>query len=169
MLVATPLEVLRRRLERNDTFTAELPLASGPETVTFPATWPGGALVIFPRLIEQLEANPDDEPWDGTLVERATLTAVGQLGCKGKPDENGLVEIGYGLVLEVWGRGYATETVGVLVSWLLEQPSVRVVTAECLETNHASVRVLQKTGFKQVGQKPDEEGTLLLWERKPSD
>ena len=170
MLVATPLEVLRRRLERNDTFTAELPLASGPETVTFPATWPGGALVIFPRLIEQLEANPDDEPWDGTLVERATLTAVGQLGCKGKPDENGLIEIGYNiLVLEARERGYATETVGVLVSWLLEQPSVRVVTAECLETNHASVRVLQKTGFKQVGQKPDEEETLLLWERKPSD
>ena len=165
VLVATPLDVLKGRLEQ-DTFTAELPLASGPETVTFPAAWPGDALVIFPRLIEQLEANPDDEPWDGTLVERGALTAVGQLGCKGKPDENGLVEIGYSLIPEARGRGYTTEIVGALVRWLLEQPSVRVVTAECLETNHASVRVLQKTGFEQVGQKSDGEGTLLLWERK---
>ena len=164
MLVATPLPVLKAGLEQ-DAFTAKLPLANGPKTVTFPAAWPGDALVIFPRLIKSLETNPDNELWDGTLVERATLTAVGQLGCKGKPDENGSVEIGYGLIPEVWGRGYTTEIIGALVFWLLKQPDVRTVTAECLETNHASVRVLQKTGFKRVGQKSDNEGTIFLWER----
>ena len=165
ILVATPLDVLEKRLTHDGTFAAKVPFTTGPKLVTFPATWPGDALVIFPRLIEQLKANPD-AVWDGTLVERRTLTAVGQLGCKGQPDENGRVEIGYGLVPEVWGRGYASEIVGALVAWLLEQPSVRVVTAECLETNYASARVLQKTGFDNVGRRPDEGGTLLSWERK---
>lgn len=164
ILVATPLDVLKKRLTHDDTFTADMPVASGPRLVTFPATWPGDALVIFPRLIENLEANPDNELWDGTLVERATLTAIGQLGCKGKPDENGSVEIGYGLIPEVWGRGYATEIVGALVFWLRKQPGVKMVTAECLATNPASIRVLQKTGFKNVERKPSEEGLLLLWE-----
>ena len=166
ILAATPLDVLKERLTHDDTFTADMPIADRPRLVTFPATWPGDARVIFPRLIEQLEANPDDKLWDGTLVERTTLTAIGQLGCKGQPDENGVIEIGYSLVPEAQGRGYATEIVGALTEWLLEQPSVKTVTAECLETNHASVRVLRKTGFENAGKKPSDEGTLLLWERR---
>jgi [ribosomal protein S5]-alanine N-acetyltransferase len=164
ILVSTPLEVIRKRLE-HEAFTAVVPLADGPKAVTFPAEWPGDAIVIFPYLIEQLEANPKQELWEGTLIERATHTAVGQLGCKGPPDKNGSVEIGYGLSPAFQGHGYATEIVSALASWLLEQPAVSKVTAECLETNAASVRVLQKTGFALVGEKASDEGRLLLWVR----
>lgn len=163
-LVSTPLAVVRTRLER-DTFSAEVPLPGGALTVSFPAEWPGDALVIFPRLAKQLEKNPEQEFWDGTLVERATRTAVGQLGCKGLPDENGSVEIGYSLNPEVRGRGYATEIVGALTAWLLNQPTVSLVTAECLETNIASVRVLEKTSFEIVGKNAGDEGPLLMWAR----
>lgn len=165
ILVPTPLEIVKARLEQG-TLTAEVPLADGPETVAFPAEWPGDALALFPRLAKQLEENPEQELWEGTLVERTTFAAIGQLGCKGLPDENGSVEIGYGLNLAVQGRGYATEIVGALAVWLLRQPGVTQVKAECLETNLASVRVLQKIGFEPTGEKPDAEGTLLLWARK---
>ncbi len=165
MLVATPLDVLKKRLTHDDTFTADMPVANEPRLVTFPATWPGDALVIFPRLIEQLEKNPWQELWDGTLIERATLTAAGQLGTKGAPDENGVVEIGYGVSPAFQGRGYATEMVGALTAWLLGQPGVTQVTAECLGTNVASARVLQKTGFELVGKKAGDEGALLVWTR----
>jgi len=65
------------------------------------------------------------------------------------------------------GRGYATEMAQALVAWALRQPTVRRVTAECLEDNPASIRVLEKSGFVQSGRRKDEEGPLLLWERKP--
>lgn len=162
VLVSTPLNIIRMRLERAN-FSAEVSLENETKTVRFPADWPSDALVIFPRLAAHLETNPEQELWDGTLIEKATDTAVGQLGCKGLPDENGVVEIGYGLNPEARGRGYATEIVGALTAWLLGQPTVSLVTAECLATNLASVRVLEKTGFKFVGKKAGEEGPLLLW------
>ncbi len=165
MLVATPLDVLKKRLTHDDTFTADMPVANGPRLVTFPATWPGDALVIFPQRIEQLEKNPGQELWDGTLVERTSLKAAGQLGTKGAPDENGVVEIGYGVSPAFQGRGYATEMVDALTTWLLGRPDVTRVTAECLETNVASARVLQKTGFELVGKKAGDEGPLLVWVR----
>lgn len=165
ILVATPLDVIRKRLE-HDTFSAAVPLPGGVQTVTFPAEWPSDALVMFPHMAAWLAAKPERERWEGTLVERATHTAVGQLGCKGAPDENGSVEIGYGLSPAFQGRGYATEMVGALTAWLLEQPSVTRVTAECLETNTASARVLQKTGFKLTSKKASAEGPLLLWARE---
>ncbi len=165
MLVATPLDVIKKRLTHDDTFTADMPVANGPRLVTFPATWPGDALVIFPRLIDHLEKNPGQELWDGTLIERAILTAAGQLGAKGAPDENGVVEIGYNVSPAFQGRGYATEMVGALSAWLLDQPGVTQVTAECLETNVASARVLQKTGFELVCKRAGDEGPLLVWVR----
>jgi RimJ/RimL family protein N-acetyltransferase len=46
------------------------------------------------------------------------------------------------------------------------QPKVTRVTAECLESNLALNRVLEKSRFVQVGERFDEEegGLLKLWE-----
>lgn len=164
LLVGTPLGIIRMRLEQKG-FSAEVSLADKVKTVNFPAEWPGDALVIFHQLVEQLEKNLGRELWDGTLIERATLTAAGQLGTKGAPDKNGVVEIGYGVSPAFRGRGYAPEMVGALTTWLLGQPGVTQVTAECLGTNVASARVLQKTGFELVGKKAGDEGALLVWTR----
>lgn len=123
ILVATPLDVIRTRLEQGH-FSAVASLADGAKTIHFPVEWPGDALVIFSHLAEQPEHNPEQELWEGTLIEKAMDTAVGQLGCKGPPDENSVVEIGYGISPKVWGHGYATEIVGALTAWLLQQPAV---------------------------------------------
>lgn len=155
------------RLGRAD-FSAEVPSGNETKTVRFPAEWPGDALVIFPHLAKQLEANPEYDFWEGTLVKHATLTAAGQLGCKGKPDEHGNIVIDYRVNPAFQGRGYATEMVGALTVWLLEQRGVtRVtwVTAECLKTNIASACVPQRTDFKLVGEMSVHEGSLLVWAR----
>ncbi len=160
--VSTPLNVVRLTLERR-AFTAEVPLAEGVKNVYFPTEWPGDALVIFPHIATELEKNPEHERRDGALIEKATNTAIGQLGCKGLVDENGSVDIGYGLSPVFQGHGYATEMVGALTAWLLEQPSVSLVKAACLETNIASVACSRKPGCKSVGKKASNEGPLLLW------
>jgi RimJ/RimL family protein N-acetyltransferase len=45
---------------------------------------------------------------------------------------------------------------------------VRAVVAECLVTNAAAVRVLEKVGFSLVEEREDEEGRLLRWEKRRS-
>lgn len=166
-LVLVPLtrEVIAGRLAQAP-FTATLNTPDGPLSVTYPPAWPGDLLPLFPARLAAF--HPEHERWSATLVERATDTAVGQMGAKGGgvPDGAGDVEIGYGLTPDVWGRGYATEAVGALVAALLARPDVRRVTAHTALTNPASARVLEKLGFVPVGTAWDEDdGDLTLWAR----
>lgn len=164
LLVQTPLDVLQTRLQQ-DTFAADVAIPSGAIQVAFPAEWPGDALVFFPKLIEQHQRAADDIPWGGTLIDRTEHVAVGQMGCKGPP-QNAIVEIGYGINPSYQNRGYATEMVRALTAWCLTQPTVSRVTAECRDDNYASIRVLEKAGFKRVGQRVDaEDGALIVWEQ----
>ena len=132
--------------------------------VSFTPEWPGDALALFPLIIEQLEEDPHAGVWGGTLIERRSNFAVGQMGLKGPPDEQGRVEVGYGVNPSLQGRGFATEMLGALVAWAVEQPKVDKVTAECLTSNAGSIRVLEKANFERVGQREDEEGRLFLWD-----
>jgi len=50
LLPELPLSVVQERLEQNS-FSAGLVLPDGPLEVTFPASWPGDALPIFPELL----------------------------------------------------------------------------------------------------------------------
>jgi len=120
---------------------------------------------MFPIWIARRERSPDPGPWcDGVAVRREDLLAVGSAGFKSPPDWTGTVEIGYAVNRSLRGHGYATETAAALVTWALRQPEVLRVTAECLESNPASARVLEKSGFQRVGRRGSEDGELLLWE-----
>jgi ribosomal-protein-alanine N-acetyltransferase len=168
-LVQTPLDVIQTRLAQNGegrSFRAEVAVAAiSSLTVTFPSSWPGDALALFPALAAQHYADPNTERWEGTLVERSSATAIGQLGCKGPPDARGDVEIGYGLNPEARGQGYASEMVGAFCDWLLQQSTVVRVTALTRPDNRASVRVLERSGFNRVGEEVDETGRFLFWRR----
>ncbi len=172
ILAPTPLAVMKTRLERAD-FVAAVPVATGDDTrratstlrVRFPSEWPGDALDLFPLWIAQREAHPAQDDWGGTMIDRAERVAVGQMSFKGPPDETGAVELGYGVNPSYHNRGYATEMAHALVAWALTQAAVERVTAECLEDNRASARVLEKAGFKRIGRGMDDDGPLVLWER----
>ena len=84
------------------------------------------------------------------LVLRASGLVVGTAGFFGPPGAEGRVEIGYGLVPEVRGRGLPTEVVDALVSLARQDPRVGVVVASTDPDNLASQRVLDKSGFVRV-------------------
>jgi RimJ/RimL family protein N-acetyltransferase len=78
---------------------------------------------------------------------------IGDCGTHGPPDAAGVVEIGYGLAAPFRGRGYGSEVVAAITTWLLSRPDVRVVKATVLSRNAASRRVLEKAGFLLVAEK----------------
>ncbi|MBR5922947.1 MAG: GNAT family N-acetyltransferase, partial [Clostridia bacterium] len=95
--------------------------------------------------------HPDRWEWYAIwIIERKDGSRVGDLCFKGLNDD-GSVEIGYGIYNEYQGNGYATEAVDMLVSWALSQPAVTRVEAETEPDNKASQRVLQKCGFLPTG------------------
>lgn len=100
-----------------------------------------------------------DEPWGPMQVRRLEDDlAIGGAGFKGRPDDAGDVEIGYGFAPTARGNGFATEAVGGLVE-LARARGIRAVVAETVPDNVASQRVLQKNGFRISGR----DGAALWW------
>ncbi len=158
LLPELPLNVVRERLER-PTFRAELATPAGPLSVTFPASWPGDALAVFPLLLES-----GGDAGQFILIDRESMGAVGLMGSKGGLSDLGDLEIGYGLNPECWGQGYATEALRALLPHWRATTGVRRVTAETCVSNVASARVLEKCGFVRVGEGWNkDDGPLLLW------
>lgn len=120
-----------------------------------PDNWPPESIVdALPLFLEWMEAAPDALGWFAwhalaTGTASAGTTLVGSGGFTGPPQE-GIVNIGYSVLPQFQGRGYATEIVGGLVQWALRQPGVTCIAAETEWANPASVRVLNKAGFVRV-------------------
>ena len=161
--VQTPTEAIRNRIASPDVFGAETLIGEEWINVEFPTEWPGDLAAHLPMMLRTREAG-GPEPFEGTVIERGPRIAVGQMGCMGFPDEEGRVEIGYGMNPSAQNRGIATEIVSIFARWLLAQPEVAEVQAQCQQSNLGSVRVLQKCGFVQQGTRNDSsEGPLLQW------
>ncbi len=76
---------------------------------------------------------------------------VGAAGFLGPPSEEGDAEIGFSIMPAWRGQGYATELVGMLLTWAFDDPRVRRILAHTTPQNAASCRVLEKSGFHPVG------------------
>ncbi len=61
------------------------------------------------------------------------------------------IEIGFFLVRDAWGKGYATEIARALVAFAFESSPLPAVVATHDVRNHASRNVLLKSGFRDLG------------------
>lgn len=71
----------------------------------------------------------------------------GVVGSIGAEMSNPNAGIGYVLARQRWGRGYATEALGLVVQALSRYTPVETIWAMCVAENFASKRVLEKCGF----------------------
>ena len=101
------------------------------------------------------------------MIELKNGTHIGDLCFKGLHSD-GTAEIGYGILEEFQGRGYATEAVKAALEWAFHHPEVTAITAEADSGNSASVRVLEKCGFTATGE-TGEEGPRFILSRQAYD
>ena len=123
---------------------------------------------VSPAWIAHLRDAPGPDPWTlgFAVVHRDEDRVIGSAAFKGAPDEQGVVEIAYGIAPSYRGRGFATEAARALVSFALERVDVTSIRAHTKPENDASGRVLSKCGFHQVGEVVDpEDGLVWRWER----
>ncbi|WP_428934847.1 GNAT family N-acetyltransferase [Streptomyces sp. ACT015] len=95
------------------------------------------------------------------LVRRADGLAVGGMGFHGVPDGEGRAEVGYDLVEDARGNGYAAEALDALARWALARDDVRSLCALVEEENAASQRVVARAGFVRAGGRLDSAGQEL--------
>jgi len=114
----------------------------------------------YSEMIDSMKALPGQEEWASDwFICLDSGAEIGGIGFKGSPDENGNVEIGYGIDEKYRKNGYATEAVNSVTAWALSQSGVKRVVAQTEPDNAASQRVLFKNGFKPCG--TGEEGPLF--------
>ena len=103
-----------------------------------------------------------DDCWAPRHIVRGA-TALGSIGFFGPPEQaaDGVpeTEVGYGLVAEARGWGFATEALRALLAET-DRAGVRV-RASVEPDNAASIRVLAKCGFTEL-RGSNEDGELVL-------
>jgi ribosomal-protein-alanine N-acetyltransferase len=135
-----------------------------------PAAWPGRALVerAFCASLDRIRADPKTRLWGDRLMiaREGERLVVGSVVFHGKPHEDGIAEVGYG-VEESWqNKGLATEATRACVEWALGEEGVRLIRATTPPWHTASIRVLEKSGLTRVGSElHDALGEVLVFER----
>ena len=105
----------------------------------------------YSEMLDGCLQNPDQWDWYAIwIIELNDGTHIGDLCFKGL-DSNGVAEIGYGILEEYQGQGYATEAVEAALSWAFQNPNVTAIEAETDADNAASKRVLEKCSFLANG------------------
>ena len=127
---------------------------------------------VSPAWLAMLRASTRADPWmhGYAIVHRASGSIIGSAAFKGPPNDEGVVEIAYGVAPSRQGHGYATEAAAALVAFASRVSGVRVIRAHTAPTANASTRVLAKCGFQSVGEIVDpEDGPVWRWERAPAN
>jgi ribosomal-protein-alanine N-acetyltransferase len=122
-----------------------------------PANWPPP---LIPDALPVWQAQLEKEPgaigwltwyWIACRWGGGEDEVVGGGGFKGPPDARGEVEIGYSVLSQFRGKGYAFEAVTALLEWAFAQPQVQLVFAETFRELKSSVHLLEKLGFRKCG------------------
>jgi RimJ/RimL family protein N-acetyltransferase len=118
----------------------------------------------FPREDDRDAASlwHEGDVWGPRSIVRG-VTVLGSIGFFGPPTaaDDGVpeTEVGYGLVAEAWGWGFATEALRAVLAHT-DEGGVRI-RASVAPENARSLRVLAKCGFTQL-RGPNEDGQLVL-------
>lgn len=111
-------------------------------------SWPDNdVLETLPKILTNLslvEAPTGFESW--MIIKNETFEIIGDLGFKGFNYEKG-IDIGYGIIQEERGKGYAEEAAKALIKWAFTQDIVTEITASCLIDNTSSIKLLKKLNF----------------------
>lgn len=122
----------------------------------------------LPILLEAYAKNPTEQAWGSLFfVEPRERTLVGFGGFKGPPSSDAVVEIGYAIAPAFQRRGLATDAVAQMLQRAFAEPSIRAVDAHTLGLANPSTRVLEKSGFRKIGEASDPDaGAVWHWRRE---
>jgi RimJ/RimL family protein N-acetyltransferase len=122
-------------------------LNSDPEVLQYTGDVPFKDVAEARQFLEEYRA------FELTGFERLTvvkdLKPIGWCGMK--LHEDGEVDLGFRFLKSAWGKGYATESAKVMIDYAFESLELEFLIARVLPENAASIRVLEKLGFKLVG------------------
>ncbi len=145
-LIALTLDQLRLCLADPQQLERELGLPI-PQEVVMSNPVPRAISI---KIVKMEGAGVKSHPWYTywLVVINRQAVGAGLVGFKGQPNEQGEVEIGYGIDSAYRNQGYTTEAVKALFAWAFRQPQCRsIIALDTLRSNIAANRVSEKVGM----------------------
>jgi ribosomal-protein-alanine N-acetyltransferase len=135
--------------------------------VPYPAGWPAEDRHVLDLRSRQIREGDDHRWLLRAMVTRGHPAMVGRIGFHGPPDADGVVEIGYKVDAAHRRRGFGLEAAGRLIEAAERLARVSAVRASIAPENEPSLRIAERLGFRQIGERMDEiDGLELVFERR---
>ena len=125
----------------------------------------------LPHRIPKVKKNPAFAQIGLILgVLKSTSEIIGSAGFHNMPDENGMIEIGFGIVPEMQRQGFGTEILLGMWNMIVKRPDVKILRYTVSPKNKPSMHIIEKLGFKLIGEQLDpEHGIELIFEETVSN
>lgn len=158
LVIPCDREISATALKGNDALEALL-------KVEVPENWTEFGNQAMQYALDKLKDSDEAGWWTYLPIHRENNTLIGSGGYKGKPSDEGIVEVGYEITTDYRNKGLATEFVSALLKNVLSDERVKFIIAHTLGEDNASTKVLRNTGFIKVSEINDpDDGLLWKWE-----
>ena len=122
-----------------------------------PPRWIDEEHQLFEWRLEQMLSDPASQPWLlRALVVRESRAVAGYFNFHGPPGEENWVELGYTIEPNQRRKGYATEAAVRMMTWAADEHGVEKFRASVSPSNLASLGMIAKLGFQEIGTQWDE-------------
>ena len=150
----TTQRLLLRRYRPEDARTLHEKFGRDPEMYEYSGWNPYATAEMAEDTVRGFIGSYDDESFYGWAIEyRGEL--IGTIGAYDYDPVTNTVETGMSIERACWGRGFATEALTAVLTYLTEHEGIGNVTAWCASDNTGSKRALEKAGMKQVSSEKD--------------
>ena len=102
-----------------------------------------------------------------SVFQKSDDAYVGWCGLKLGLDKR--VDLGYRFLKKAWGQGYATESAKCHLDYGFNTLNFKEIIARSLPENLASIRIIEKLGFKYEGEEFDHGNFVCLYSLSKSD
>ena len=130
----------------NDALIIYKELGCNPEMLQYTGWNPYSTL----ESTEQFLVNAINSDEDYSWVIEDNGEVVGTIGAYDYLSEDGSIEIGYSIFQKYWGKGYATHAIDLVCSFFSSKEHIKCIKAWCAQENFASVKALERNGFKRT-------------------
>jgi RimJ/RimL family protein N-acetyltransferase len=120
----------------------------------------------LPFRIPRVKANPEFAEIAIILaISKDSNEVVGSAGFHDFPDENGMIEIGFGIVPDMQNQGLGSELLLGMWRMICTRTDVKILRYTVSPDNAPSLHIVRKRGFTEIGVQIDpEDGPELIFE-----
>jgi RimJ/RimL family protein N-acetyltransferase len=103
-------------------------------------------------------------------VTKSDREIIGSAGFHDYPDEQGMIELGYGIVDQMQRQGFGQELLLGMWRMIIKREDVKILRYTVAPDNGPSVHIVEKYGFEKVGEQIDpEDGMELIYEQSSEE